>query len=189
MSVFGVSEPVVIGILALIAIIIYVASMMFRRRLTTDYSNFDIRHSVAYFHFAGVVGPGYANLQLKEPPIIHGNGKATLHLETLPRAFNDVCIDKLSKECNYKIKDTAENLFGTRVDIYLNIDANGNKQQWDNVLVQNWDMYVDRFSKSAKSKVLMDRLLEKEFDDEIKAASTQTSGTGVPSFVGREMDV
>ena len=168
MSVFGVSEPVIIaGIVCVIVFIKYGLPILIKKKTTIDYNNFDFKNTVAFHHFGGTFGPGYSNLQLKEAPTVHGDSKATMWLEGLPRPFTDLNINPLSKKYNFKIKNTADAIFGTRIDVYWNVDANGNKTQWDNVLVQNWNIYSDELQKSAKEKVLINSLMEKEFTNEV----------------------
>lgn len=169
---FGLSAPVLVAILvSIVVFFIYVLPLLFKSKPTTDYKNFDWKSSVAHHHFGGVGGPGYHNLRIKEAPATHINSKATMWLEGLPHAFTNLNINPLSPDCNFKIKITADSAFGTRIDVYWNVDANGNVQQWDNMLVQDWTMYANKLGKSAKSKLMVTQLAEKEFNDEIKGVA------------------
>jgi hypothetical protein len=182
MGFFGVSEPVLVAALVVIVVFfIYVLPMITRNKSSIDYKNFDHKNSVAFHHFGGVGGPGYMNVKLREEPTTHPNGKATIWLEGLPKPFTNVNINHLSEDCNCKVKLTADAIFGTRIDVFWNIDANSCLQQWDNMLIQNWSGYVNRLKKNAKTQVLMQQLAEKEFNDEIKnlAQDVDIHSTGV----------
>jgi len=181
MVIFGISEPIIIGCLLLgVSFFYYALPRLMKKKSLLDYSNFDIKNSNAFHHFGGVGGVGYHNLQLKESPTIHQDGKADLWLEGLTRPFFNVIINPLSGEKNYKIKETADCLFGTRIDIYWNIDGAGKIKQWDNMLIQNWELYTDRMQKSSKSKLMINQLAEKEFAEEMKGMIGENS----PGAVG-----
>lgn len=184
MPMFGFSDPVLVAILvAIIAFVKYGLPYFMKTKTDTDYREFDTKNSTSFNHFGGVGGPGYMNLKLKEAPVVHVDGKATVWLEKLPHAFTNVNINPLSPECNFKIKLTADTAFGTRVDVYWNIDANGNVQEWDNILVQDWNLYANRLHRTAKTKVLVSQLAEKEFNEEMKGLSSDGAihSTGIMS--------
>jgi hypothetical protein len=175
--IFGVSEPVIIAVVLLIVIIVlYVIPEINKRRNVLDYSNFRVKDSNAYWHYAGSgPAPSYMNLQIQKAPIVHNNGRATVYLEGLPNPLVDVVIDENNENCNCVIKRTADALFGVRIDVLCNVDANSCKHSWDNVYVQNWDQYTKTFIDAAKQEVVRNTLDNKELLDEIRNTSQDTT--------------
>jgi hypothetical protein len=168
MAIFGVSEPIIIGLIVLaMAFVVYGLPYIQKKRSIVDYDNFDLKHGVAFWSFAGNGGPGYVGLQPIETKT-HVNNRATVKLEGLPNSFTDVKINETDDDCDVMIKRTADALFGTRIDVLCKIDANGCRQQWDNVYVQNWQRYRDMFKESAKSELIQEGLVNREIVDEIK---------------------
>jgi len=173
MSIFGYSEPVVIGVLLfLVVVIVYGLPYLQRKKNVLDYSNYDFKHSNAYFHFAGSSGPGYENVKLSADPITHNNGHATIPLETLPNPLVDVILDENDSDCNVVIKRTTDAIFGKRIDILCNVDANSCKHAWNNIYVQNWGHYRDKFMDAARNEVVRNSLHNKELLDEMKDSAS-----------------
>lgn len=169
MPIGGVSDPVIVAILVTIGIfMVYVFPKLLAKKSLINYNNFDVRNTNAFYHFAGISGPGYHNLQIKERPTYYANGRYSIQLEGLPKPLNDVNLNPFDGDCNVKIKLAANTFFGERIDVLCNIDANGHKSPWDSVYVENWDRYVDRLKDSSKHKILKEVLENKELADEIK---------------------
>jgi hypothetical protein len=175
--IFGYSEPVVVAIILFAAVVIvYALPYMQKKKSLLDYSNYNVKDSNAYWHYAGTgPAPGYMNVKLAKNPITHNNGHATVHLEGLPNPLIDVVIDENDKNCNCVIKRTADALFGIRIDILCNIDGNSCKHEWDNVYVQNWLQYRNKMMDAAKSEVLRSGLQSKELIDELKESPSMTT--------------
>lgn len=169
MEIFGLSAPVIIaGIIVIGIVITKVVPLILSRNAFQDYQNFDVRDSVAFFSFAGNSGAGYSNLKLEEDPIKHSNGKISMKLESLPRPFNDVNINQADEDCDIKVKQTYDMVFGIRVDVLCRIDASGNRYDWDDAYISSWDTHVAPLREEAalleKKKKLEERELKDEFE-------------------------
>lgn len=177
--IFGVSEPVVIGlILFATVVIVYAIPYLQKKKSFLDYNNFNYKNSNAFFHYAGTTGPGYDNIKLSAAPTVHNNGHATIPLEGLPNPLVDVILDESDPNCNVDIKRTADAIFGVRIDVLCNVDANSCKHDWNNVYVRNWGHYRSRFIEAAKNEVLRNGLQNKELLDEMKDTVTPTASNG-----------
>ena len=169
MSVFGVSEPVIIGIIVLIIFFIkYGLPYVKKKKSLTDYDNYNIKNSVAFWTFAGNGGPSYTNVPLSKTPITHDNDNATVYLEGIPEPLRGVKLNENNVDCDIMIKRTPETAFGIRVDVLCRIDANGIRRGWDNAYVQNWNHLRDRFVEVGKHEYLKAQLNNKEFINELK---------------------
>jgi hypothetical protein len=187
MPIFGINEPVLVAILVLfIVLIVYVMPIIIRKKSFTDYSNFEVKNSNAFWHFAGVTGPSYNNVKLGSAPTVHADGRATIPLENLPNPLVDVNMNPMDDDCNVKVKLSSDLFFGTRVDVLCNIDANGHKREWDNVFVDKWDRYISAFKDAAKRKVLQDSLESKELVEELKGVQVMPGISSPDSSPFRE---
>jgi len=178
MVIMGVSEPVIIaGIVALIVFMLKVLPTLRKKKSLIDYDNFNMKESNAFWTYAGTgPAPSYTGIQLDKSPVIHSNGRATVWLEGIPNPLQDVAINEMDKDCDVMIKRTADALFGVRIDVLSRIDANGCRHEWDNVYVQNWQTYRDRFMDAAKHEIASKALGDKELLDELKGSIPSLKG-------------
>lgn len=169
MDIFGLSAPVIIaGIIVIGIVITKVVPLILSRNAFQDYKNFDVRDSVSFWSFAGNTGPSYNNLQLEEDPEKHSNGRVSMKLERLPRAFNDVNINQADEDCDIKVKQTYDMVFGIRVEVLCRIDASGSRQDWDDAYISSWDTHVAPLRKEAALLEKKKRLEERELKDEFE---------------------
>ena len=178
MPIFGISEPILIALIVLAMIfILKVLPEIQKKKSLIDYNNFNVKESNAYWTYAGSGNaPAYTNIGLDKAPVIHSNGRATVWLEGIPNPLQDVAINEFDEECDCVIKRTADALFGVRVDVLCRIDANGCRHDWDNVWVQNWQSYRNRFMEAAKNEVASKGLKDRELLDELKGNVIVNSG-------------
>lgn len=177
MDIFGLTAPVIIaGMIMLAIVIIKVVPYILTKTAFKDYNNFDIRNSVSYHHFAGNSGANFTNLQLEVDPIKHSNGKYVVKLENLPRAFNDVNLNLSDKNCDVKVKQTVDMIFGIRVDVLWRIDASGNRYDWDDAYISLWGDHIEPLLKEASLKIKQQRLADKELVDELEGKAPFEKG-------------
>ena len=166
---FGLENELVL--MALFAVVIFVflfeeeIKALWRKKTITRYEEGDWRNSNAVFHYGGRGGKAYSNLRLSGAPFIEANGKATIPLEGLDNPLMNVNISEDDPDSNIRIKADP---FGLKTRIYCNIDAANHPYEWDNILVDNYDRYVERAMADAEKRVRLNRLRNKELEDKEK---------------------
>lgn len=188
MMINGMSTPVVVALILLVVVVlIYFVPIVLRKKSLVNYSKFNWKECNSFFTYGGVGGIGFAGLKLSKEPVVHQGGKADIWLEGIENPLTNVNINRLDPECNYKTKDNATSIFSDRVEVYLNVDANGETHPWDNMFVQDWSIYADNFKKNAKAKVLASDLEDKEMEDELKGISQSGMGSDSSNSIFKEV--
>lgn len=180
--IFGLSEPIFLMIvIAAIVVLIKLLPFLAKRGNNLDYSNWNVKNSVAYFHYLGRGGSGFSGKKQSKPMIDHGNHRVTLFLEGLPMPITDVNLNPDDPEKDYKIIEDHNLISGTRIDVYLRKDANSIRYDWSNIAVTDMVSYQDRMREVFENKILSDNMKQKEIQETMKGERSS-----IDSLLGNE---
>ena len=167
--IFGLSEPLIL-MLVIIAVVAIIKLIPFLQQKASelDYNNFPIKYSNGFNHYLGKGGSGFQGRKMSKAPVDHGNYRATLYLEGLPKPICDANINPDDPDKDYKILETTDLLAGTRVDVFWKIDANGIHHDWANMSVEDMASYKERIAQDIESGILTKKMRDKEIEESLK---------------------